>query len=93
MSIISNLIKKKELTPKEEQEREYRKKLKKLKMKALKNPFKIIDVIEETLTLTDEMVEKGIITKKQQEKQIETYAKDLNKVSKIKDKLTLRKNK
>lgn len=93
MSIISNLIKKKELTPKEEQEREYRKKLKKLKMKAIKNPFKIIDVIEETLTLTDEMVEKGIITKKQQEKQIETYAKDLNKVSKIKDKLTLRKNK
>jgi len=78
---ITNIFKKKPLTKKQQKEREYIKKFKKLEMQLWRNPFKVTEFIEKAQKLMDEAIQDGVMTKEEKEKELIKFNKNINNIS------------
>jgi len=87
MAKISELFKKKELTPEEQKKRQFLLELKKIENKIIRNPLRSFDVLEEVVDKIEEGVQKGLVTKEQQQKHIEKINALFERINKIKSKL------
>jgi len=84
---VANIFPSKKRNEKELIEREYKKKIKKLRNKLFKNPTKVSEFITEAEVIMDDGVKDGVITEKEKDKTLKTFSKDLEKMNKFLDKV------
>lgn len=84
---IAKLFPKKERTQKENLEREYKKKIKKLGNELFKHPTKVKEFIEKAEIIMDNAIKDGIMTKQEKEKQLTNFLTKMNKAQNILNKV------
>lgn len=78
---VSDLFPKKELTEKEMLERKFKKDLKRIERKLFRNPFGIMERVEETSVLMDNAIKDGIMTQKEKDEQMKKFNDGILKFS------------